>query len=48
MVDPSEEVVVGNRTLLERLHEAPQKIVGYVSKTTKTYVAYVLGLVKSF
>jgi hypothetical protein len=34
--------------LLQRLHEAPQKIAGYVSDTTKTYVAHVLGLVKSF
>jgi hypothetical protein len=48
MVDPSKEGIVDHRTLLERLHEAPQKIVGYVSETTKTYVAHVLGLVKSF
>jgi hypothetical protein len=47
MVDPAEGVV-NNRTLLKRLHEAPQKIVGYVFETTKTYVAHVLGLVKSF
>jgi hypothetical protein len=48
MVDPPEEGVVDNRTLLERLHEAPQKIAGYVNKTSKTYMADVLGLVKSF
>jgi hypothetical protein len=48
IVDPSEEGVVDNRTLLEHLHEAPQKIIGYISETTKTYVAHVLGLVKSF
>jgi hypothetical protein len=48
MVDPSEEGVVDNRNLLERLDEAPQKIAGYFSETTKTYVAHVLGLVKSF
>jgi hypothetical protein len=47
MVDPSKEVV-DNRTLLERLHEAPQKIVGYISDTTKTYMAHVLGLIESF
>jgi NADH:ubiquinone oxidoreductase subunit E len=46
MVDPPEEVV-NNRTLLERLREAT-KDSGYISETTKTYVAHVLGLVKSF
>jgi hypothetical protein len=34
--------------LLERLREAPQKISGYISETTKTYVARILGLVKSY
>jgi hypothetical protein len=48
MVEPSKEGVVDNRTLLKRLHEAPQKIVGYISETTTTYVAHMLGLVKSF
>jgi hypothetical protein len=47
MVDPSEGVV-DNRTLLEPLHETPQKIASYVSETTKTYMAHVLGLVTSF
>jgi NADH:ubiquinone oxidoreductase subunit E len=47
-VDPSEEGAIDNRTLLEYLHEAPQKIAGYISETTKTYVAHVLGLIKSF
>jgi hypothetical protein len=46
-VDPPEGVG-SNKTLLERLHEAPQKITGYISETTKTYVAHVLGLVKSY
>jgi uncharacterized protein YcaQ len=44
MVDPLGGVV-DNRTLLERLHEAPYKIASYVSETTRTYVAHVLGLV---
>jgi hypothetical protein len=47
MVDPPEEGVINERTLLERLHEAPQKISGYISETTKTYVARILGLIKS-
>jgi hypothetical protein len=34
--------------LLEHLREAPQKIASYISEITKTYVAHVLGLVKSF
>jgi hypothetical protein len=37
MVDPPEEGVVSDKTLLERLREAPQ-----------TYVAHVLGLVNSY
>jgi hypothetical protein len=48
MVDPLEEGAVDNRTLLERLREAPYKIASYVSKTTRTYIAHVLGLIKSF
>jgi hypothetical protein len=48
MVDPIEEGVVDDRTLLERLREAPQNSSGYISETTKTYVAHVLGLFKSF
>jgi hypothetical protein len=48
MVDAPEEGVVDNGTLLERLHDAPKKISIYVSKTTKSYVVHVLGLVKSY
>jgi hypothetical protein len=48
MVDPPEEGVVKERTLLERLCEAPQKISGYISETTKTYVVHILRLVKSY
>jgi hypothetical protein len=48
VVDPPEEGVVSNKTLLERLHETPLKITSYISKTTKTYVEHVLGLVKSY
>jgi hypothetical protein len=48
MVDPTEEGVVSDKTLLEWLCEAPQKIIGYISETTKTYVAHILGLIKSY
>jgi hypothetical protein len=48
MVDPPEEGVTAERTLLEHLQEAPQKITDYISETTKTYVAHVRVLVKSY
>ncbi|RLM62220.1 glutathione S-transferase T3-like [Panicum miliaceum] len=35
MVDPPKEGVISERMLLERLHEAPQKISGYISEITK-------------
>jgi hypothetical protein len=47
MVDPPEEGVVSDEMLLEWLCEAPQKITSYISKT-KTYVAHILGLIKSY
>jgi hypothetical protein len=48
MVDPPGEGAINNGTLLEHLHEALQKISSYLSEATKTYVAHVLGLTKSF
>jgi NADH:ubiquinone oxidoreductase subunit E len=48
MVDPPEERVIYERTLLEWLPKALQNIFGYISETTKTYVAHILGLVKSY
>jgi hypothetical protein len=48
IVEPLEEGVINERTLLERLHEAPQKISRYISETTKTYVAHILRLVMSY
>ena len=41
----TEEGVATSKSLSERLREAPQKIAGYLSETTKDYVAHVLGLV---
>jgi hypothetical protein len=35
MVVPPEEGVINERMLLEQLREAPQKISGYISETTK-------------
>jgi predicted LPLAT superfamily acyltransferase len=45
MVDPPEDGVINERTLLERHRDAPQKISGYISETTKTYIVHILGLV---
>jgi NifU-like protein involved in Fe-S cluster formation len=36
MVDPLEEGVVSDKTLLERLCETPKKITSYISETTRT------------
>ena len=48
MVDPQDDGSESSQSLLERLKEAPQKITGFVSETTKTYVAHTLGLIKSY
>lgn len=48
MVDPPEESTQADKTLLERLQCAPQKIMRYLSDTTRGYVSHVLGLVKSY
>ena len=48
VVDMVEDGDVGEKSLVERLREAPQKIAGFVSDTSKQYMAHVLGLVKSY
>ena len=48
MVDPPEEGAEDTKTLVERLREAPHKIVEYHSDNAKQYVAHVLGLVMSY
>ena len=48
MVDPVEEGAIKGKTLVERQHEAPQKIVGYLTETSKQYIMHVLGLAKSY
>lgn len=47
MVDPPTDGVAF-RTLLEHLRSASNSISGYISGTTKTVVAHVLGLVQPF
>ena len=48
MVDPPEEGIAQSKTLLERLQGAPQKIIKYLSDTSRQYVSHVLGLVKYY
>jgi hypothetical protein len=47
VVDPPEGVV-DERSLLERLREAPQKILNFVAETGTTYISHTLGRIKSF
>ena len=48
MVDPQEEGTSGSKSLVERLEEAPRKILGYLSTSTKNYIAHLLGIVNSY
>ena len=43
-----EDGEAGNKTLVECLRDAPQKITSFLSDTSKQYLAHALGLVKSF
>ena len=43
-----EEVGAGEKSLLERLREAPQQLSSFFSDTSREYLAHALGLVKSF
>jgi hypothetical protein len=48
MVDPAEDGAARERSLMEQLREAPQKITGNLSETFRQYMAHILGLVKSY
>ena len=48
VVDVVEEGEAGDKTLVERLRETPQKITSFLSDTSRQYLAHALGLVKSF
>ena len=37
-----------DKTLVERLREAPQRMASFLSDTSREYLAHALGLVKSF
>ena len=48
VADMVENDEVGEKTLVEHLREAPQKITSFMSGTSRQYLAHALGLVKSF
>ena len=48
VVDMVEEEEAGEKSLLERLREAPQRLSSFFSQTSREYLAHALGLVKSF
>ena len=48
VVDMVEDEGAGEKSLLERLREAPQRLSSFFSKTSRAYLAHALGLVKSF
>jgi hypothetical protein len=48
VVDPLEDGAADRRSLLERLHGAPQKVLSFITEASTTYVSHDLGLVKSF
>ena len=48
MVDPQEGGASSTKSLVERLEEAPRKIVDYLTTTSKNYLAHMLAIVKSY
>ena len=43
VVDMVEDEVAGEKSLLERLHEAPQRLSSFFSETSRDYLAHALG-----
>ena len=48
VVDIVEDKGAAEKSLLERLREAPQRLSSFFSDTSREYLAHALGLVKSF
>ena len=48
VIDMVEDERAAEKSLLERLREAPQRLSSFFSKTSRDYLAHALGLVKSF
>ena len=47
MVDSKGETS-SNRSLVERLEEAPRKIIDFMTTTSMNYLTHMLGIVKSY
>ena len=47
VVDMVEDSGAGDKSLVEHIRAAPQRIASFLSETSKQYMAHVLGLVKS-
>ena len=48
VIDMVEDEGAGEKSLLERLREAPQRLSSFFSETSREYLAHALVLVKSF
>ena len=48
MVDPQEEEVSSSQSLVARFEEAPRKIIGLMTATSKNYLSHMLAIVKSY
>ena len=48
MVDPQEGEASSSRSLVERLEEAPRKIIDFMTTTSKNYLSHMLAVVKSY
>ena len=48
VVDMVEDEGAGEKSLLERLREAPHRLSSFFPETSREYLAHALGLVKSF
>ena len=48
MVDPQEGEASSSRSLVERLEEAPRKIINFMTATSMNYLSHMLAVVKSY
>jgi len=48
MIDPQEGEASSSRSLVERLEEAPRKIIDFMTATSKNYLSHMLTVVKSY
>ena len=48
MVDPQEGEALSSKSLVERLEEAPKKIIDFMMATSKNYMSHMLAIVKSY